>query len=350
MVKILFLGETYRADAKSWIKGIERESDTRLETMEIQRSETRIGRIFNALIFFIQILQTRFRTRYDLVLAERATSYGMFSLFVHAKFRIVAQQGITDAFPEEGFSGFYKRIIQRWVYQKVDLIHAWGHVMTYAMLNSGAAPHKILVLPKGIDLDLYRFSNPRRVHVKPLSLIVTRSLYELYRHKDIVRSIAILRDQGLKVNGVLVGEGPEKPSLVQLCRELNIQDQIDFTGLIPNEKLPELLSQSAIYVAFPTTEGVSSSLFEAMAMGCFPIVSDLPANQAFLFQKKNGILVPVEDVSQLANAIRFAVENPKMVENTILMNREFIEQHVDFKKNMKVIYQRYLDLLVQKSA
>lgn len=149
---------------------------------------------------------------------------------------------------------------------------------------------------------------------------------------------------------MLVGEGPEKPRLVQLCRELNIQDQIDFTGLIPNDKLPQLLSQSAIYVAFPTTEGVSSSLFEAMAMGCFPIVSDLPANQAFLSQKKNGILVPVEDVSQLANAIRFAVDNPKMVENAIRMNREFIEQHVDFKRNMKVIYQRYLDLLAQKSA
>lgn len=350
MIKILFLGETYRADAKSWIKGIERESETRLETMEIRRSESRKGRIFNALIFFFQILQTRFRPKYDLVLAERATSYGMFSLFVHAKVRIVAQQGITDAFPEEGFSGFYKRIIQRWVYQRVDMIHAWGHVMTYAMLNSGAPPHKILVLPKGIDLDLYRFSNPMRAYDRSLSLIVTRSLYDLYRHEDILKSIAILRDNGLKVNVVLVGEGPEKPKLVQLCSNLNIQDQVHFSGLIANEKLPELLSQSALYVAFPTTEGVSSSLFEAMAMGCFPIVSDLPANQAFLSQKKNGILVPVENVSSLSGAIRYAIENPEMVEKAILMNREYIEINVDFKRNMKVVYQRYLGLLAKKTA
>ncbi|MEB2777529.1 glycosyltransferase [Algoriphagus sp. D3-2-R+10] len=350
MVKILFLGETYRADAKSWIKGIERESKTQLETMEIRRSNSRPGRIFNSLLFFFQILKTRFGSKYDLVLAERATSYGMFSLLVHAKVRIVAQQGITDAFPEEGFSGFYKRIIQRLVYQKVDMIHAWGHVMSYAMLNSGAAPHKILVLPKGIDLDLYRFSYPDKTSDRSLSLIVTRSLFELYRHEDILKSISILRDNGFKVKVVLVGDGPEKPKLVKLCSELNIQDQVNFTGLIANDKLPELLSQSSFYVAFPTTEGVSSSLFEAMATGCFPIVSDLPANQAFLSQKKNGILVPVENVSQLADSIRYAVEHPGMVERAIWRNRKYIEKQVDFKKNMNVIYQRYLSLLAKKSA
>lgn len=350
MIRILFIGETYRADAKSWIKGIEQESGTLLDTMEIQRSGTRTGRFFNALRFLFQILQTRLRNRYDLVLAERATSYGMFSLFAHAKVRIVAQQGITDAFPEEGFSGFYKRIIQRWVYQRVDMIHAWGHVMTYAMLNSGAAPHKILVLPKGIDLGFYKFSNPKSSHSPEVSLTVTRSLYDLYRHADILKSVAILREMGLKVKVVLVGEGPEKSRLVQLCRDLHMEDQVNFTGLIPNEKLPELLGRSALYVAFPTTEGVSSSLFEAMAAGCFPIVSDLPANQAFLSQRNNGILVPVEDVTQLAAAIRFAVENPELVKTATLINREYIEKHVDFKRNMNVIYGKYLSLLSQKSA
>lgn len=348
MIKILFLGETYRADAKNWIIGVEIESGTRLDTMEIQPSTTRLGRICNALIFFFLILKTRFGRQYDLVLAERATSYGMFSLFVHAKVRIVAQQGITDAFPEEGFSGFYKRIIQRWVYQKVDMIHAWGHVMTYAMLHSGAAPHKILVLPKGIDLKLYQFSGAKRIQSSEVSLIVTRSLYELYRHEDILKSVANLRDNGLKVKVVLVGEGPEKPRLAQLCHDLNIKDQVNFTGLIPNDQLPKLLSQNLLYVAFPTTEGVSSSLFEAMAVGCFPIVSDLPANQAFISQKKNGILVPVQDIYSLSEAIQFTTLQPDQVEEAILSNRKYIEMNVDFKKNMRVIYQRYLTLLSPK--
>jgi len=350
MIRILFLGETYRADAKSWIKGIESESASRLETMEIRGSKTRSGRIFNALFFFFEILKMRFRPGYDLVLAERATSYGLFSLFVPARLRAVAQQGITDAYPEAGFSGFYKRIIQRWVYKRVDVIHAWGHVMTYAMLNSGAAPHKILVLPKGIDLDLYRYSSSRTSSDSAYTLIVTRSLYELYKHEDILRAISLLARQGLKIKGVLVGEGPEKPNLITLCKELEIEDQVTFTGVVANERLPQLLNEAALYVAYPTTEGVSSSLFEAMAMGCFPIVSDLPANQAFLSQRKNGILVPIGDVAQLAEAIRFAVENPELVKRAILINKEYIALHVDFAKNMKIIYKRYLDLLDKKSA
>jgi glycosyltransferase involved in cell wall biosynthesis len=218
------------------------------------------------------------------------------------------------------------------------------------MLNSGAAPHKILVLPKGIDLDLFQFSNPKRIYNNPVSLIVTRSFYDLYRHEDILKCISNLREYGLKMKVFLVGEGPEKPRLVKICTDLNIKDLVNFTGLVPNEKLPDLLRQSALYVAFPTTEGVSSSLFEAMAMGCFPIVSDLPANQAFLSQKMNGILVPIKNVSQLGAAILFAVENPQIAENAILKNREYIEKHVDFNRNMKVIYKKYLDLLNQISA
>lgn len=349
-MKILFLGETYRADAISWIKGIELQSGKRLETMEIRKSNSRSKRIINAFLFLFQILQTRFKPRYDLVLAERATSYGMFSLFVHTKVRIVAQQGITDAFPEEGFPGFYKRIIQRWVYQSVDMVHAWGHVMTYAMLNSGAAPHKIFILPKGIDLDLYQIPNLPIASERNISLIVTRSLFELYSHQDILKSVAILRDKGIRVKVILVGDGPEKQPLIQLSKNLDIQDQVIFTGLIPNDNLPNLLCQSSLYVAFPTTEGVSSSLFEAMAMGCFPIVSDLPANQAFISQKKNGILVPVGDVALLSDAIQWAVENPELIKKAVLENRSYIELNVDFKRNMKVIYMRYLDLLAKKSS
>ncbi|MEP1953297.1 MAG: glycosyltransferase, partial [Algoriphagus sp.] len=182
------------------------------------------------------------------------------------------------------------------------------------------------------------------------SIIVTRSLYQLYQHAEIIRSIAILKERGYLVKATLVGDGPEMSNLQSLSKELKIEDLVIFTGRISNDQLPELLSKASFYVAFPTTEGVSSSLFEAMAMGCFPIVSDLPANQAFLSSRKNGMLVPVDDVVALADSIEFAINNPALVAQAVATNRAFIENNVDFNKNMSRIYSQYRKTLSEKMA
>ncbi|NVK50384.1 MAG: glycosyltransferase [Cyclobacteriaceae bacterium] len=341
-MRILFLGETYRADAISWIKGVELNLGVKLETRELPKGNSRVLRMISALGFFVNLLMTRFSKPYDLVLAERATSYGFFSLFVHAKKRVIAQQGISDVYPEGGFSGFYKSILQRLAYKKADLIHAWGHVMTYAMLESGASPYKIMVLPKGIDLGKYHW--PEKRDLAP-AFIVTRSLYELYRHIDIVEAVKILRDRSINIKGYIVGDGPEKPKVQALINKYHLGGEVFLKGHIPNAQLPELMDLCRYYVAVPTTEGVSSSLFEAMASGCYPIVTDLPANQAFIKNKKNGQLVTPYKPFELADAIESALLNGNQVDAALAENRKFIEDHVDYKKNMKIITDRYKALM-----
>lgn len=338
---ILFLGETYRADAQSWIQGIQEVSGITIDTLEVAGTKTRVERTLKFLSFGWKILTINFNKSYDLVLAERATSYGFFSLFVKAKKRIVAQQGITDAWPKTGFSGVYKRFLQKTVYQRVDLIHAWGQVMVPVMLASGANPEKILILPKGMDLSRYQFRSGEN---KESNLaIVTRSLTAVYHHEDILQAIALLRTKGLKIHLVIVGDGPRLASLKQLSIDLAIPDQIQFLGRIPNAELPKLLQKAKIYISVPETEGVSASLFEALASGCFPIVTDLPGTRVFIDSEKNGLLVPVGNPDKLAEALIQFIENSDQFESAILENRTFIEREVDLKKNMKLIWERYIE-------
>jgi hypothetical protein len=190
------LGETYRADAQTWIKGIENVSGLKIDTLEVKSTKTRLGRIFMFLAFLFQIFRTNLKKSYDIVLAERSTSYGFFSLFVNAKKRVIAQQGITDIWPLTGFSLKVKPFFQSKAYQNADLIHAWGEVMVPAMLNAQADPNRILILPKGIDLDLYQFVG---FEEKQRDLaIVTRSLTSVYNHADVLDALVILRDKGIK--------------------------------------------------------------------------------------------------------------------------------------------------------
>lgn len=343
-MKILFLGETYRADAQTWINGIEGASGVKIQTKELPKTGSRIARTLKAGSFLLNLYFNK--ETYDITLAERATSYGFFSLLVNSKIRVVAQQGITDAFPEVGFAGWYKRILQREIYTKADLIHAWGYVMTYAMLESGAAPSKIRVLPKGINLVKFTFFP--EIEERKYTAIVTRSLFDIYRHEEVLEAIFILKNLGILLNCIMIGAGIREEILKEKTIHLGLQDQIKWLGRIPNDQLPNYLGQAQIYIAVPETEGVSASLFEAMACGCFPIVTDLPANRAFIRHGENGLLVPVGSPNLLANEIAKYLMNSESFTRGIIENRGFIEHNCDLKHNMRSFYKTYQTLVNQK--
>ena len=82
-------------------------------------------------------------------------------------------------------------------------------------------------------------------------------------------------------------------------REFLAINKVIFTGRIPNTELPKLLQQSNIYISMPTTEGVSASLFEAMASNCFPVVSDIPGNQSWITHRENGQLITIDDIEKV---------------------------------------------------
>lgn len=340
--KILFLGETYRADAQTWIKGIEKISGLKIETLEVKGTITRVGRILMFLEFLIQIFRTNLNKSYDLVLAERSTSYGFFSTFINANKRVVAQQGITDIWPPTKFAKKLKPFFQRRAYQKADLIHAWGEVMVPSIMDAKAELNKILVLPKGIDLSLYHFVGYELKD--PKLAIVTRSLTTVYNHSDILNALVILKKSNKDLKVIFVGDGNLMLELGQMIYDLELEDMVTLTGRIKNEDLPKLLQRSSIYISVPDTEGVSASLFEAMASGCFPIVTDLPGTRAFIRNGENGFLIPVNQPQSLADSISEYLANSELFQDGIISNRKYIEENVDFDRNMKKIWDRYVSL------
>lgn len=350
-MKILFLGETYRADAQTWIRGIEEASGFKIDTDEIRTIRFKPIRAIQAFLFIGRLIRGRFfGKKYDIVLAERSTSYGFFSLFTNAKVKVVAQQGISDVFPNTFFSSGYKKLLQRIVYKNVDLIHAWGNAMVPAMLRSGAVPNNILVMPKGIDLSLFEFRNNFESTAQTeINAVVTRSLFPEYNHSIIIESIAQLRNIGVIVNLKVVGGGPLLNQLKKQVDERELNNQIQFLGRVSNDLLPNILTKSQLYISVPITEGASASLMEAMASGCYPIVTDLPGNRSFIKNRVNGHLVEVGNPVDLADAIISYISIPEQqLQKTLLTNRREVEINIDRKKNMEFFFRKYVEILNEK--
>lgn len=348
--KILFLGETFRADAITWMNGVREYGDFDLVTWELKssgRSWKKLLRAFELLWRLWELRNFIKKERPVLILAERITSYGFIgSLFHRYAPVIAAQQGVTDIFPPDSPTVPLKKKMQAYVFRKATLIHAWGNIMTYSMVKGGCTPRKIMVLAKGIDLRKFRFQQKFEIH-EHLKAIVTRSLTPDYRHETILRAFVELKKLGVPFQLTIIGDGNLKTKLEKFAEDNGIGKDVLFTGRINNNELPEYLSQHDLYLSMPCTEGVSSSLFEAMAVGCYPMVSKLPGTEAWITDFANGRLVEVDHVAQLADALQwYAMERPNL-DSVRLENRDIVEQLADYEKNMKSIAAKYHSLCAE---
>lgn len=345
--KILFLGESYRADAITWMNGLKEFGDFEIITWELKTPNNgiinRILRIFEFSMTLFQIRKIIKLHQPDMVIAERTTSYGFLAALSGIKPVVIAQQGITDLWPKNSILLPFKKIIQHYAFQKANLIHAWGPVMTISMVEANVDMNKILVLPKGIDLA--KFINKNNANPEKICAIVTRSLLPEYRHDVILKSFAILNQKGIDFVLTIIGNGTQLPMLKDLAKKLNIENKVNFTGRIPNTELPKLLQQSNIYLSMPITEGVSASLFEAMACNCYPIVTDILGNQSWIKHRENGQLITVDNFKMLAEELIWSFENKEHRNNAVLKNRKFVEENADYNTNMKIIANKYHELI-----
>ncbi|MDI9257201.1 glycosyltransferase [Flavobacterium sedimenticola] len=349
--RILFLGETYRADAITWMNGLRDFGDFEIVTWELQTANNGINRLFRLLELakaLLTIKKIAKRLHPDMIIAERTTSYGFLAAYSGIQPIAIAQQGITDLWPENTITYPLKKRIQKYAFQKANLIHAWGEAMADHMKVSGDYSNKIMILPKGINLDFFEFQDAS--HSQMIHAVVTRSLFPEYQHLLILKAFGILKQKNIPFKLVIIGDGPEMKNLKNAARQLQIANETEFTGWIENTKIPTYLQAANYYISTPVTEGVSASLFEAMACGCFPIVSDLPGNQHWIQQKINGILVGVKNEFNLAEELQWAFRNPEFTQKVILANRKFVEENANYKINMKKIALKYHELIAAVST
>jgi len=93
---------------------------------------------------------------------------------------------------------------------------------------------------------------------------------------------------------------------------------------MPYEQWLNLLGAARIMVAVTISDGLPSTLVEAMSLGAFPIHSGLETINEWIVDGKNGLLVPPENVHAVAEAIRIAVSEDELVDNAAELNASIV--------------------------
>ena len=98
---------------------------------------------------------------------------------------------------------------------------------------------------------------------------------------------------------VYAGEGPMMLELKQIVKENDLSEYVRFLGIVPNDKIGEIMTMSDLYLIASDFEGTSVSLLEAMYNSRPIIASDVPGLKDMITDGVNGLLYDVKSAKEL---------------------------------------------------
>lgn len=111
---------------------------------------------------------------------------------------------------------------------------------------------------------------------------------------------------------ILYGDGPSASQLKALSKELGIEDSTEFAGIVSD--VPERIRTASVFILPSKAEGMPNALIEAMSLGLACISTDCPSYgpRDILEDGKNGYLVPVDDVSAMAEKLTLLTKDEEL--------------------------------------
>jgi glycosyltransferase involved in cell wall biosynthesis len=168
----------------------------------------------------------------------------------------------------------------------------------------GVPADRITVVPMPLDDATFDGRAPENDREREQVLFVGR-LVERKGAEFAIRAVARVRDARL----VVAGDGPERPSLERLARQLGVEARVTFTGMLTPTDVAAHYRRASVLV-FPAVtdwkgeqEGFGMVLVEAMRSG-LPIVATRSGGIPDVIRDLDtGLLVPERDPAALADAI-----------------------------------------------
>lgn len=89
---------------------------------------------------------------------------------------------------------------------------------------------------------------------------------------------------------------------------------------LSHSEMLELFRQARIYIGISESDGISTSLLDAMASGAFPIQTDTSCANEWITDAVSGFLVTSLDQSEVADKLRLALIDDHLVNNASSLN------------------------------
>ncbi len=230
----------------------------------------------------------------------------------------------------------FGRLIQKFIVKNCHVI-AVSRVIENNFRKIGIRENRISRVPNGIEIPLM----PRRSANLYPKCFFAGNLHRPVKGVDILLRAWKTVSSEVPAGRLYIAGGPVNQKLRDYISELGIGDSVILTG--PVADTCGYLAESDVFVLPSRREGMSNALIEAMAYALPCVATDISGSQDLIENNVNGILVPVDNVEELAGAIIYLLKNPQKARKMGLKARDTIVSRCD----MDDIADKYISLYRQ---
>lgn len=261
----------------------------------------------------------------DFVNPHYITSHGfliaLIKITTNLKFKLIQSAWGTDILVTPFKSKLYYKIT-RFCLNSADLATSDSKYMTKVINDISRVKTSTFIF--GID----EIPDVRQEDKNTNLYFSNRMLSENYNIDEVIQLFQKVSIENDTARLVISHDGNQREELEQLSNELQLDDKITFRGFVSLEEQLAFYKEAQFYISIPTSDSTSVSLIEAMAYGCIPIVSDIPANREWIIEGENGAYY--HDQLSFTELEKILEKKDQIFKK----NREIIEERAIFPKSI----------------
>jgi glycosyltransferase involved in cell wall biosynthesis len=241
--------------------------------------------------------------------------------------------------------GAPQRQHERWLWPLADhLLTNAGALKSQLASQCRIPARRISVIVNGVDTDF--FAPAREPQPGPPRMLCIARMVADKDHDTLIHAFQRVAATRPEAELWLVGDGPRKPAVSQLCQALGLADQVK---LLPGRTdLRPLLHQACLLVLSSVYEALPNVVLEAMAAGLPVVATSVGGLPEVVSQGETGFLVPPGDAEALATALNSILAAPERREALGQAGRVRVERNFSFAAMVRAHERVFQSLLAAR--
>ena len=197
--------------------------------------------------------------------------------------------------------------LSRWKYRQVDCFVCASDAIRQMLIGDGVPPARTVTVHEGIDIERVDAAEPANLHGEfwlPHHAPIVGNVAALVGHKGqkhLIEAARLVLPQLPDARFIIAGEGELRPALERQIKDHHLEKHVLLAGFRPD--VLSVHKAFDIFVMSSVTEGLGTSLLDAMAAGKPIVATRTGGIPEVVVDGETGLLVPPRDEEALADAI-----------------------------------------------
>lgn len=226
-----------------------------------------------------------------------------------------------------------------------DAVVTLGEGMGAEIASRGVSADRITIVPNAVDADRFRPGErdpelAARLGIAPDEVVVgSVSSFAAYEgFQTLVEALAMLRGRGVRVRGLLVGDGKQRAEVERQVHALGLDEVVIMPGRVKHAVVPSYQRLLDVFVVARMPTRVAQLVtplkpFEAMASARALVVSDLPALREIIRHGTTGLTFRAGDAEDLAATLERLAADPGLRQSLGAAAREWVLAERTIERN-----------------